>query len=85
MSQCTPSCIRGTKGGHCKTCHQSFGGDQAFDRHRTGKHGVSTGPDRRRCRTISEMLELGMVLNKWGAWGNKPPKYPYWESIKEKQ
>lgn len=40
-----------------------FNSNGAFDKHRTGKHGVN-----RRCMTEQEMLEKGMLINKDGFW-----------------
>ena len=54
---------------HCTECHQTFTGTTAGDKHRTGKHDVWTGPERRRCRTADEMRDLGMRQNDRGHWG----------------
>lgn len=48
----------GTKIEHCTVCHKSFSSTAPGDMHRTGEHGVTEGPNRRRCRTTEEMLEL---------------------------
>lgn len=55
---------------HCpvRGCHQTFTGATAGDMHRTGKHHVSLGPDRRRCLTEAEMLAKGMARNGRGIW-----------------
>lgn len=58
----------GMKIEHCPECHQTFTGTSAGDKHRTGDHAVSTGPDRRRCRTVEEMLEVWMTQNRRGVW-----------------
>lgn len=55
---------------HCPECHETFTGTTAGDRHRTGDHAVSVGPNRRRCRNVVEMLGLGMVKNARGQWTN---------------
>lgn len=47
----------------CQGCKEFFNSNGAFDKHRTGKHGVD-----RRCRTIEEMTDIGMSLNKDGYW-----------------
>lgn len=47
----------------CQGCKEFFNSNGAFDKHRTGKHGVD-----RRCRTIEEMTGIGMSLNKDGYW-----------------
>ena len=53
----------------CQTCKEYFNSVWAFDKHRTGIHGVD-----RRCRTTEEMLEKGMVLMHHGFWGGKKSK-----------
>lgn len=53
---------------HCTVCHETFTGSVSGDKHSVGKHGVREGPDRRRCRTVEEMQEAGMVQNKYGWW-----------------
>jgi hypothetical protein len=47
----------------CQACKQYFNSNSAFDKHRTGEHGVS-----RRCRTPEEMTALGMLINHAGFW-----------------
>jgi hypothetical protein len=47
----------------CPSCNQYFNSNTAFDKHRTGKHGVN-----RRCRTTEEMTALGMLVNHAGFW-----------------
>ena len=47
----------------CPSCNQYFNSNTAFDKHRTGKHGVD-----RRCRTVQEMTALGMLVNHAGFW-----------------
>ena len=47
----------------CPTCHEYFNSNGAFDKHRTGPHGVN-----RRCSTPEEMKEKGMSLRKDGFW-----------------
>ena len=47
----------------CAGCGEYFNSNYAFDKHRTGKHGVD-----RRCRTKEEMLAKGMSVNQWGFW-----------------
>ena len=53
----------------CTACAELFRSTAAFDRHRVGKHGHD-----RRCRTIAEMEQAGMVRNARGDWttGAKP-------------
>jgi len=53
---------------HCRECHQTFSGTSAGDSHRTGKHEVRTGPDRRRCRTEAEMVAVGLWRDARGLW-----------------
>lgn len=55
---------------HCTACHETFTGTTAGDKHRTGQHHLSTGPDRRRCLTVEEMREKGMAQNARGQWTN---------------
>lgn len=60
---------------HCKSCCQTFSGTTAGDMHRTGRHAISEGPDRRRCLTPDEMVDAGLVLDGKGIWrlpGNHP-------------
>lgn len=47
----------------CQGCKQYFNSVGAFEKHRTGKHGVD-----RRCRTPEELIALGCSLNKDGFW-----------------
>jgi hypothetical protein len=47
----------------CTTCGEYFNSTYAFDRHRTGQHGVD-----RRCRSRDEMGALGMDKNAKGFW-----------------
>jgi hypothetical protein len=47
----------------CQSCKQYFNSNTAFDKHRTGEHGVN-----RRCRTTQEMTALGMLVNHAGFW-----------------
>lgn len=51
----------------CPTCREYFNSNGAFEKHRTGSHGVN-----RRCRSIEEMLEKGMALRKDGFWVAEP-------------
>lgn len=53
---------------HCPACHETFTGTSAGDKHRTGDHATSVGPDRRRCLTVDEMLEKGIARNRRGHW-----------------
>ncbi len=46
----------------CRGCGELFNSVTAFDAHRTGP------ADRRRCLTIPEMLEQGMVKNAAAFW-----------------
>jgi hypothetical protein len=50
----------------CQSCKEYFNSVGAFEKHRTGKYGVS-----RRCRTPEELLALGCSLNKDGFWITK--------------
>ena len=53
------------KGNHnqCQGCKEYFNSTGAFDKHRTGKHGVD-----RRCMTTEEMIAKGFSLNAAGYW-----------------
>ena len=54
----------------CGGCDEYFNSIGAFEKHRTGKHGVD-----RRCRTHEEMTAIGMSLNRDGFWiGEKMPE-----------
>ena len=71
LTHCARRCgksWRGMKLEHCMECHDTFTGSGSGDKHRTGTHGVLSGPDRRRCRTIPEMLAIGMAQNAFGHW-----------------
>jgi len=47
----------------CPTCDLLFNSTLAFDKHRTGRHGID-----RRCLTEAEMIAKKMVKNKLGRW-----------------
>ena len=47
----------------CGGCRQYFNSNTAFDKHRTGEHGVN-----RRCMTKEEMVDKGMSINPQGFW-----------------
>lgn len=53
---------------HCPECHETFGGTTAGDMHHTGRHGVTSGPDRRRCLTPAGVSAKGMTQLE-GVWG----------------
>lgn len=52
----------------CSACQQTFSGTTAGDMHRVGDHAESTGRNRRRCLTPSEMLAKGMAQTARGVW-----------------
>jgi hypothetical protein len=56
----------------CSACNEHFNSTGAFDAHRTGKPGVD-----RRCRSVTEMAERGMVRNAAGFWitGARPDHF----------
>lgn len=60
--------IIGHKPEHCPECHETFGGTRAGDLHRVGRHGVASGPDRRRCLTPAELESKGLIQNLNGYW-----------------
>ena len=74
--QCGAS-FGGARTEHCCVCHHTFTGTSSGDRHRTGRHEVFEGPDRRRCLSVEEMLEKGMAQNKHGYWttGSQDPRF----------
>jgi hypothetical protein len=47
----------------CQGCKQYFNSTYAFDLHRRGTYGVD-----RRCLTITEMEDKGMLINGDGFW-----------------
>ena len=64
---------------HCPVCCQTFTGTESGDMHRTGRHDVIAGPDRRRCLAREAMRDKGMVQNARGYWqrgdaGHNPDK-----------
>lgn len=63
--------IVGMKLEHCPVCHETFTCTAAGDMHRVGRHGVTAGPDRRRCLTPEEMLDKGMTRNTHGRWATR--------------
>jgi hypothetical protein len=54
--------LRGDKN-QCGVCNEYFNSSGAFEKHRTGKHGVN-----RRCMSREEMLAAGMSVNDKGFW-----------------
>lgn len=48
----------------CRACGEHFNSTYAFNRHRVGSY----APLGRRCRTVEEMLALGMLQNEAGWW-----------------
>jgi len=51
----------------CQGCKTHFNSTAAFDKHRSGQHGVD-----RRCLTEPEMLAKGMAKNAAGFWVGSP-------------
>jgi len=51
----------------CPGCGELFNSNSAFDKHRTGAHGVD-----RRCLTAQQMLTRGMVLGADRFWRGEP-------------
>jgi hypothetical protein len=47
----------------CQGCKEYFNSSFAFDKHRTGNHGID-----RRCLTVEEMTERRMCKNAAGFW-----------------
>ena len=60
----------GSQRNQCQGCKQYFNSNAAFDKHRTGKHGVN-----RRCMTSEEMKDKGMSINHAGFWITKVYDY----------
>jgi uncharacterized C2H2 Zn-finger protein len=54
--------LRGDRN-QCPGCGAYFNSSRAFEKHRTGQHGVN-----RRCLRAEEMTERGMVLGADGFW-----------------
>ena len=55
----------------CSGCGLYFNSTSAFDKHRTGRHGID-----RRCMSVEEMKAAGMVLREDGFWrGSENPKF----------
>ncbi len=54
--------LRGDRN-QCSGCKEYFNSTRAFDKHRTGHHGVD-----RRCMTADEMTAEGMILRPDGFW-----------------
>jgi hypothetical protein len=53
----------------CPTCELTFAGEQAFNRHRTGRYGLPSGhPEGRHCMSASEMRLAGMEQTVAGLW-----------------
>lgn len=65
---------------HCPSCHETFTGTSAGDRHRVGDHALSKGPKRRRCLSVEEMSERGMTKNARGQWGNGGEMPRFWDA-----
>lgn len=54
----------------CPGCGKYFNSNLAFDKHRTGSHGID-----RRCKTDEEMINAGMAVNAAGFWiGSQMPQ-----------
>lgn len=84
MAEATCGCgarWSGTKLEHCTVCHRTFSSTRNGDRHRTGKHHLSVGPDRRRCMTDEECAKAGLAPSElsngsivWRSVGENPLK-----------
>lgn len=70
-----PATWMGRKLEHCASCHETFTSTVAGDRHRVGLHGVSEGPERRRC---ADPAERGLVRNARGHWGLPGDQGSWW-------
>lgn len=60
----------------CSGCNEYFNSTGAFEKHRTGHHGVD-----RRCMTADEMKAAGMILRPDGFWIGSEMK-EYWNENK---
>ena len=66
--------LRGDRN-QCAGCHELFNSSHAFEKHRTGEHGID-----RRCLTADEMLAKGMHKGADGFWrGSAMPERVYEE------
>lgn len=54
--------LRGDRN-QCPGCSLYFNSTFAFDKHRTGRHGID-----RRCMSLEEMKAMGMDTNADGFW-----------------
>ena len=55
----------------CQSCKRYFNSNGAFEKHRTGQHGID-----RRCMTVDEMIKKGMSLNYKNFWiGSKMERF----------
>lgn len=65
----------GYKPEHCAVCCETFTGTEAGDMHRIGDHNDGT----RRCMTVDEMLDAGLVRDTRGMWrrdrGDRPNRW----------
>lgn len=62
----------------CQGCKEFFNSTAAFDKHRTGQHGVD-----RHCLTAGEMTDKGMAKNSAGFWVGSPmvnAASQYWQN-----
>ncbi len=62
---------------HCTVCHETFSGSKTGDAHRVGEHGVTEGPNRRRCLAPAEVK---IKRGKRGVFGLKwNEERQYWQ------
>jgi hypothetical protein len=57
----------------CPACGEFFSTNASFDKHRTGPFGKPGVPSKRRCFTLTEMVEKGFRKNYlfyWSSGGN---------------
>jgi hypothetical protein len=62
--------LRGDKN-QCQGCTEFFNSTYAFDKHRTGLHGID-----RRCLTTTEMQAKGMIKRDNGFWVSEAMQFP---------
>lgn len=61
----------------CPACSKYFNSTKAFDKHRTGRHGIDRG-----CLDDSEMQAKGMSKNAQGFWISERQRSSATESLR---
>lgn len=60
----------------CTVCGLTFGGERAFDWHRTGSYANGDAASTRRCMSVKEMGKRGMVYNERRMEWQRPLRMP---------